>query len=104
MRRIPALIILLAGCGIIVHWRGMWRDLLPVMLAIGWTIVQCVLLYGSIRFRAPIEPMLVLLATGALCWGWAAVAVHWKSRLGKLSVYYRLSQVLTEIDDAHEKK
>mgnify|MGYP001191870790 CR=1 FL=1 len=70
IRRIPIWIILLAGCGTIVLWRTKWRDLLPIVLAIGWTIVQCILLYGSIRFRAPIEPMLVLLATGALIWGW----------------------------------
>ena len=78
-RRIPALIILLAACGMIVLWRRKWRDLLPIVLAIGWTIVQCILLYGSIRFRAPIEPRLVLLATGALCWGWAVTAGRWKT-------------------------
>jgi len=32
------------------------------------TIAQCIIFYGSARFRAPIEPMLILLAAGAIWW------------------------------------
>jgi len=37
------------------------RDLLFLYLVIALTIGQCLYFYGSSRFRAPIEPMLVLL-------------------------------------------
>ena len=37
-------------------------------LSILLTIIQCLVFYGSSRLRAPIEPMLVLLAAGAIWW------------------------------------
>jgi hypothetical protein len=35
---------------------------------IALTFVQCVALYGIPRFRAPIEPMLIVLAAGGVWW------------------------------------
>jgi hypothetical protein len=32
------------------------------------TIGECLVFYGSPRFRAPIEPMLILLAVGTIWW------------------------------------
>jgi len=84
VRRLPGVVILLSCCGMITFWRTNWRNMLPVMLAIGWTVVQCILLYGSIRFRGPIEPMLVLLTTAALYWGWSVTPQSWKKRLSDI--------------------
>ena len=64
----PSLMILLAALGALVTWREKRRDLLLIYLAIAVTVLQCVALYGSVRFRAPIEPELVLLAVGCLYW------------------------------------
>ena len=67
MRYIPPLIFLAALLGLVVTWKKR-QQLLPVYLAMLLTIADCIIFYGSVRFRAPIEPMLILLATGAL-WG-----------------------------------
>lgn len=64
----PILIILLAAFGLVVTLRTKWKDLLIPYLIIGLTIVLCIILYGSSRFRAPIEPLLVLLTGGAIWW------------------------------------
>ncbi len=32
------------------------------------TIAECIIYYGMPRFRAPIEPMLIILATGSIWW------------------------------------
>lgn len=60
------LIILLALVGMALTWRRKWRDFLTIYMAITVTVIQCIVFYGSPRFRAPIEPMLVILATGVL--------------------------------------
>ncbi len=39
-----------------------------IYLMIVLTIAQGIIFYGSARFRAPIEPMLILLAAGAIWW------------------------------------
>jgi 4-amino-4-deoxy-L-arabinose transferase-like glycosyltransferase len=62
-------IFLLAAAGLLLTWQQ-WRNLLFLYLLIALTIGQCLSFYGSSRFRAPIEPILVLLA-GAACW-WLA--------------------------------
>src|SRR5262249_8488772 len=67
------LVIAFAAIGLIVTLRRKWKELLPIYLTIAITIVQCVVLYGSVRFRAPIEPMLVILATGAIWWVWQSL-------------------------------
>ncbi len=67
MESITPLVIALALLGLIVT-SGRWRDLLFIYLMIMLTLAQDVVFYGIPRFRAPIEPMLVLLASGALWW------------------------------------
>src|SRR5205085_3188167 len=79
-------IFLLAALGLVVTWRRRKKDLLVVYLAIALTIAQNVVFYGSPRFRAPIEPLLVLLAGGAVWWltcDEPGTLVHFRSRKGK---------------------
>jgi 4-amino-4-deoxy-L-arabinose transferase-like glycosyltransferase len=61
-------VFLLAAFGLLVTWRRKWRQLLFIYLMIGLTIAQCIFFYGSSRFRAPIEPMLIILVSGAIWW------------------------------------
>jgi hypothetical protein len=59
-------VFLLAALGLYAtrrHWR---LALLPVYLVLGVTVIENVLLYSTMRFRAPIEPLLVLLAAAGL--------------------------------------
>jgi predicted ABC-type exoprotein transport system permease subunit len=60
-------VMLLAALGFVLTWKR-WRELLIVHLMILLNIVQCLIFYGSMRFRAPIEPLLLLLVGGALWW------------------------------------
>jgi hypothetical protein len=64
----PIPIILLAFFGLLVAWRQRRQQLLIPVLLVGMDIAQCIVFYGSSRFRAPIEPILVLLVGGALWW------------------------------------
>jgi len=61
------LLFLLAAIGLIVTLRR-WRELLFIYSMIALTFAQSVALYGFARFRAPIEPMLLVLAAGAVWW------------------------------------
>jgi len=61
-------VFILAAFGLIVTWRRKWRQLLFIYLVIGLTIGECLFFYGSSRFRAPIEPMLVILLSGGIWW------------------------------------
>jgi 4-amino-4-deoxy-L-arabinose transferase-like glycosyltransferase len=63
----PVLIFILAALGLaLTLWK--WRELLFIYAMIALTIGQALIFYGSPRFRAPIEPMLILLASGTLWW------------------------------------
>ncbi len=64
----PIPIFLLAIFGLLVTWQHHKQQLLIVYSAIALTTVQNLVFYGVMRFRAPIEPLLVLLAGGALWW------------------------------------
>ena len=64
----PPPVFLLAIFGLLVTWSRYKKQLIVVYFAIGLTIAQNLLFYGSMRFRAPIEPLLILLASGALWW------------------------------------
>src|SRR5579863_503300 len=67
MQTFPIPIFILAALGLAVTlWK--WRELLFIYAMIALTIAQALIFYGSARFRAPIEPMLILLAAGALWW------------------------------------
>jgi 4-amino-4-deoxy-L-arabinose transferase-like glycosyltransferase len=68
MNIMPIPIILLAFFGLLVTWRQRRQQLLLPVLLLLMCIGQCIVFYGSSRFRAPIEPILVLLAGGALWW------------------------------------
>ncbi len=61
-------VFLLAGLGLVVTWRRYRRRLVVVYLVLAETTVLNVAYYGSSRFRAPIEPLLVLLAGAAVWW------------------------------------
>jgi 4-amino-4-deoxy-L-arabinose transferase-like glycosyltransferase len=64
----PVPIFLLAAIGLIVTLKRFWRELIFAYLVILCTLGEALVYYGSSRFRAPIEPLLVLLAAGALWW------------------------------------
>lgn len=57
-----------AVLGLLVTWPSKRHQLLMSYLVITLTTLQCMVFYGSPRFRAPIEPLIVLLAGGALWW------------------------------------
>src|SRR5437588_7245774 len=59
-------VFILAAFGLVVTWRRKWRQLMFIYLVIGLTIGECLIFYGSSRFRAPIEPMLVILLSGGI--------------------------------------
>jgi hypothetical protein len=50
--------------------RSRWRDLLPVYLIMGETLMVAVVFTAMPRFRAPVEPFIVLFAAVALCAAW----------------------------------
>lgn len=73
-------IFLLAATGLLLTWRRRKVELAPVYLVIGSTVLLNVLLYSLIRFRAPIEPLLVILAAACLTMiPWRTVANKWSS-------------------------
>ncbi len=61
-------IFLLAAFGLFFTWKQRKKELLVIYLVVAATIVQNVVFYGMMRFRAPIEPLLVILTGGALWW------------------------------------
>jgi 4-amino-4-deoxy-L-arabinose transferase-like glycosyltransferase len=67
MKIFPIPIFILAALGLVVtFWR--WRELLFIYFMIVLTIAEVLIFYGSPRFRASIEPMLILLAAGTVWW------------------------------------
>ncbi len=62
----PIPLFFLASFGLLVTWQYRKRQLLMIYSVIALTIVQNLVFYGVMRFRAPIEPLLVILAGGAL--------------------------------------
>jgi 4-amino-4-deoxy-L-arabinose transferase-like glycosyltransferase len=67
MKTWPIYLFIFAALGLIVTlWR--WRELLFIYFMIILTVAQNIIYYGSSRFRAPIEPMLILLAAGFIWW------------------------------------
>ncbi len=61
-------IYVLATLGLLFTFRQRWRELLFFYLLALYTIAQCLALYGTARFRAPIEPLLIILIAGAVWW------------------------------------
>ena len=67
MKTWPIYLFILATLGLAVTlWR--WRELLFIYFMIILTVAQNIFYYGSARLRAPIEPMLILLAAGFIWW------------------------------------
>jgi 4-amino-4-deoxy-L-arabinose transferase-like glycosyltransferase len=67
MKTWPNYLFILAALGLVVTlWR--WRELLFIYFMIISTIAENIIYYGSARLRAPIEPMLILLAAGFIWW------------------------------------
>ena len=54
--------------GLICTWKRRRQQLLAVYLLLACIIGQNMIFYGDMRFRAPIEPVLVVLAGGAMWW------------------------------------
>jgi 4-amino-4-deoxy-L-arabinose transferase-like glycosyltransferase len=67
MKTFPIFVFILAALGLLVTWRR-WREFLLIYFVILLTIAECIIFYGIPRFRAPIEPMLILLGAGAIWW------------------------------------
>ncbi len=67
MKTVPIAVFILAALGLAVtFWR--WRELLFLYFIILLTIGESLIYYGSARFRAPIEPILILLASAGIWW------------------------------------
>ncbi|HET8843040.1 MAG TPA: glycosyltransferase family 39 protein [Ktedonobacteraceae bacterium] len=67
-QNLPFVVIVMAALGLVVTLKRYWRELLFVYALLLLTIAQALIYYGSSRFRAPIEPILVLLSAGAIWW------------------------------------
>jgi 4-amino-4-deoxy-L-arabinose transferase-like glycosyltransferase len=65
---LPIPIFLLATLGLICTLKRRWRELLFAYALVALTLGEALVYYGSSRFRAPIEPILVLLAAGGIWW------------------------------------
>lgn len=71
-------IFLLAVAGFLVTWKRRKKQFLLIYLTIAMTILQNIAFYGSPRYRAPIEPLLVLLVGGMLWWLTCSQVGTWK--------------------------
>lgn len=65
MNVLPIPLVLLAALGLLVT-RRRWREFLMLYFFLLLTVVQGLVLYGTARFRAPLEPLLIVLAVCAL--------------------------------------
>lgn len=65
---VTPIVYLLAAAGLVATWRRWKQDLIVVYLVVVFTVGINVVLYGSSRFRAPIEPFLILLTGGCIWW------------------------------------
>ena len=63
----PIFVYPLAAFGLLVTWRR-WRELLFIYLMILLVVAQSVVFYGSARMSSPIQPMILVLAAGAIWW------------------------------------
>jgi 4-amino-4-deoxy-L-arabinose transferase-like glycosyltransferase len=64
----PIPILLLAAIGLVTTFRRYWQELLFAYGIIVSTLGEILIFYGNSRFRSPIEPILILLTTGAFWW------------------------------------
>ncbi|GAC1448871.1 MAG: hypothetical protein PVSMB4_06560 [Ktedonobacterales bacterium] len=84
LESIPVFIV--AAAGLRTTWRRWKQALVPVYLILAMTVLQNMVLYSTIRFRAPIEPLLVILVSGAIATGLPRLAApggrlaRWRAR------------------------
>jgi 4-amino-4-deoxy-L-arabinose transferase-like glycosyltransferase len=64
----PIPIFLLAALGLVVTFKIYWHELFFAYCVVLSTLGEILIFYGNARFRSPIEPILILLTTGALWW------------------------------------
>jgi hypothetical protein len=83
MNVMPIPLFSLAALGLIVTWRRWKQELMLIYLIILLTIGQSLVFYGSSRFRAPIEPLLVILAGGTIWWFTSAMEGSLRAMLRK---------------------
>ncbi len=89
---LATLVIAFAFVGLFITWKQYKRQLLAVYLLLALVILQNVLFYSDMRFRAPIEPVLVLLAGSALYrmisvgWNWLCARAHSPGKTGNRGV------------------
>lgn len=79
----PCLVYLLAVLGLGATWRQNKAHLAASYSVIAFTVIQNLAFYGCMRFRAPIEPLLILLAGGGLWWLFASDPGTLRYRLHK---------------------
>lgn len=65
---LPIPIFILAALGLVTTLKKRWRELLFPVTILLLTLGEALAYYGSSRFRAPAEPILLLLAAGGLWW------------------------------------
>ncbi len=63
----PTLVLLLAVAGV-AALRRRWREALIPWLFAATVVLGAMVFYGSPRLRSPMEPLLVVMATGGLAW------------------------------------
>ena len=90
-------VFVLAAFGLFITWKQRKKDLLAVYLVVAATIAQNIAFYSTMRFRAPIEPLLVLLAGGGIAW--LASVDHRSNLLGISRRRFRLARSLHAADD-----
>ncbi len=83
MESMTPFVFALALLGLVVTLRR-WRDLLFLYLIITLTLAQSIGYYGIPRFRAPIEPMLLLFASGAIWWLVTYTSQYFKLKLARV--------------------
>lgn len=62
-------VFVLAAVALVTTWRRWRLALLAIYLLLGVTVLQNMALYSTMRFRAPIEPLLVVLVAGLVATG-----------------------------------
>jgi 4-amino-4-deoxy-L-arabinose transferase-like glycosyltransferase len=65
---LPIPVFVLAALGLVCTLKRNWRELLFAYAVVALTLGEALVYYGSSRFRAPIEPILVVLAAGGIWW------------------------------------
>lgn len=73
-----------AAGGLLVTWKRYRSEFVVIYLVLAFTILENLAFYGDMRFRAPVEPLLVLLIGALLSWlarVWPAGSRRLRARL-----------------------